>query len=264
MTEFWVSQQRFWCKYCAVWIADNKEQRTQHENGLKHKGNKERFLRNVEKRERHSQIEEAKTKKMLERIDQEAQSQFESDLARHKALNPDPPATSDPVKPLLSRRPPPQQQHTTTAKSKYDIKYDLSQYGIGTSAPTLEELQGIPPPSFGQYQPGANPDDHPPPPADPLGPWVAVDPPKPSASGSGGKAGTEAAQYGLAADLMAAERDEEAEEDLRHFKVKEKVLSADGDEDAGVLPGEVKQEGVGFKKRNLAVGGGRNVRRRKD
>ena len=44
MSEYWVSRKRYHCKYCNIYIADDKPSRTQHENGLHHKGNVERFV----------------------------------------------------------------------------------------------------------------------------------------------------------------------------------------------------------------------------
>ena len=49
MSEYWVSRKRYHCKYCNIYIADDKPSRTQHENGLRHKGNVERFVRGLYK-----------------------------------------------------------------------------------------------------------------------------------------------------------------------------------------------------------------------
>lgn len=49
MSEYWVSHKKYFCKYCNIYIADDKPSRTQHETGLKHKGNVERFVRNLYK-----------------------------------------------------------------------------------------------------------------------------------------------------------------------------------------------------------------------
>jgi len=49
MSEYWVSHKRYHCKYCNIYIADDKPSRTQHENGLRHKGNVERFVRGLYK-----------------------------------------------------------------------------------------------------------------------------------------------------------------------------------------------------------------------
>lgn len=49
MSEYWVSKKRYFCKYCEIYIADDAPSRQQHENGLRHKGNVERFIRGIYK-----------------------------------------------------------------------------------------------------------------------------------------------------------------------------------------------------------------------
>lgn len=49
MSEYWVSHKRYHCKYCNIYIADDKPSRQQHENGLRHKGNVERFVKGLYK-----------------------------------------------------------------------------------------------------------------------------------------------------------------------------------------------------------------------
>ena len=49
MSEYWVSHKRYLCKYCNIYIADDAPSRRQHEGGLKHKGNVERFVRGLYK-----------------------------------------------------------------------------------------------------------------------------------------------------------------------------------------------------------------------
>ncbi|WWD18726.1 hypothetical protein CI109_103180 [Kwoniella shandongensis] len=49
MTEYWVSKKQYWCKYCDIFIRDDAPSRKQHETGLKHQGNKERFIRDLYK-----------------------------------------------------------------------------------------------------------------------------------------------------------------------------------------------------------------------
>ncbi|ORY30607.1 hypothetical protein BCR39DRAFT_529151 [Naematelia encephala] len=49
MTEYWVSKKQYWCKYCNIFIRDDAPSRRQHETGLKHQGNKERFIRDLYK-----------------------------------------------------------------------------------------------------------------------------------------------------------------------------------------------------------------------
>lgn len=66
MSEFWVSKKRYFCKYCDIFIADDAPSRQQHENGLRHKGNKDRFIRGLykdsEKRKKDKQDEEREMK----------------------------------------------------------------------------------------------------------------------------------------------------------------------------------------------------------
>ena len=49
MSEYWVAHKKYFCKYCNIYIADDKPSRTQHEGGLRHKGNVERFVRGLYK-----------------------------------------------------------------------------------------------------------------------------------------------------------------------------------------------------------------------
>ena len=63
MTEFWVSQKRFWCKYCKCWMADTKPARTHHDNGTRHKTAVQDFF----KENRQKQRQERENKQQLEK-----------------------------------------------------------------------------------------------------------------------------------------------------------------------------------------------------
>jgi WW domain-binding protein 4 len=114
MTEFWVSKKQYWCKYCDTYIRDDAPSRRQHENGLRHQGNKERFVRNIykqgekakkdaeeEKREM-TRIEQARPMLSLRYLDlmvysQAAQAAFSSDIASgHAKLASSSPSASEP------------------------------------------------------------------------------------------------------------------------------------------------------------------------
>jgi hypothetical protein len=73
MSEYWVSNKKYYCTYCKIYIADDAPSRQQHENGLRHKGNKERFVRGLYKtsEKRKHDLEEEKREMM--RIDQVSQ-----------------------------------------------------------------------------------------------------------------------------------------------------------------------------------------------
>ncbi len=62
MSEYWVSKKKYYCKFCNIYIADDAPSRQQHENGLRHKGNKERFVRGLYKagEKRKKDLEEEK------------------------------------------------------------------------------------------------------------------------------------------------------------------------------------------------------------
>jgi WW domain-binding protein 4 len=71
MSEYWVSKKRHFCKYCDVYIADDVPSRQHHENGLRHKGNVERFVRGLYKagEKRKKDAEEEKREMMkIERV----------------------------------------------------------------------------------------------------------------------------------------------------------------------------------------------------
>ncbi|EGF99897.1 uncharacterized protein MELLADRAFT_73302 [Melampsora larici-populina 98AG31] len=68
MTEYWVSKQSYYCKYCEIYIRDDKPSRAQHENGLRHKGNLERYIRDIYKKEERTNHEKEEERRMIEKI----------------------------------------------------------------------------------------------------------------------------------------------------------------------------------------------------
>lgn len=69
-SEYWVSHKKYFCKYCEIFIADDAPSRTQHENGLRHLGSKERFIRNLYKTGEKKKRDEEEERRELARIDQ--------------------------------------------------------------------------------------------------------------------------------------------------------------------------------------------------
>ncbi|KAI0030797.1 hypothetical protein K488DRAFT_11388, partial [Vararia minispora EC-137] len=99
MTEFWVSKKQYWCKYCETFIRDDAPSRRQHENGLRHQGNKERFVRNLYKQSEKAKKDADEEKREMARIEQAAQAAFSSDVAsgrakQHAASSPAGPSSS--------------------------------------------------------------------------------------------------------------------------------------------------------------------------
>ncbi|TRM69542.1 hypothetical protein BD626DRAFT_374666, partial [Schizophyllum amplum] len=85
MSEFWVSNKRYWCKYCGISIADDVPSRQQHEGGLKHKGNVERFIRNIYKTGVTRKKEQEEEKRDMARIEAAAQAAFHNDVGAGRA-----------------------------------------------------------------------------------------------------------------------------------------------------------------------------------
>ncbi|KAF7428317.1 hypothetical protein PC9H_007538 [Pleurotus ostreatus] len=81
MSEYWVSKKKYYCKFCNIYIADDAPSRQQHENGLRHKGNKERFVRGLYKagEKRKKDLEEEKHEMI--RVEQAARAAFANDIS---------------------------------------------------------------------------------------------------------------------------------------------------------------------------------------
>ncbi|CCO27180.1 hypothetical protein BN14_01215 [Rhizoctonia solani AG-1 IB] len=69
MSEFWVSKKRYWCKYCGISIADDAPSRQHHESGLRHKGNVDRYIRDIYKTSEKKKKDAAEEERELKRID---------------------------------------------------------------------------------------------------------------------------------------------------------------------------------------------------
>ena len=71
MSEYWVSHKKYFCKYCNIYIADDAPSRRQHESGLRHTGNVERFVRGLYKageKRKQDQEEEKREMARVERV----------------------------------------------------------------------------------------------------------------------------------------------------------------------------------------------------
>ena len=79
MSEYWVSKKKYFCKYCEIYIADDAPSRQQHENGLRHQGNRERFIRNIYKASEKKKKDSEDEKREMARVEQVCA--FTADLA---------------------------------------------------------------------------------------------------------------------------------------------------------------------------------------
>lgn len=80
MSEYWVSNKKYYCTYCKIYIADDAPSRKQHETGLRHQGNKERFVRGLYKTSEKRKHDLDEEKREMVRIDQAAQAAFAQDV----------------------------------------------------------------------------------------------------------------------------------------------------------------------------------------
>ncbi|KAI6007183.1 hypothetical protein EDD15DRAFT_2190774 [Pisolithus albus] len=85
MSEYWVSHKRHHCKYCNIYIADDKPSRTQHENGLRHKGNVERFVRGLYKEGEKRVREREEEKTIMIGVKKAAETAYALDVASGRA-----------------------------------------------------------------------------------------------------------------------------------------------------------------------------------
>ncbi|KAK8858835.1 hypothetical protein IAR55_003065 [Kwoniella newhampshirensis] len=81
MTEYWVSKKQYWCKYCDIFIRDDAPSRKQHETGLKHQGNKERFIRDLYKGGEKAKRDRAAAATEMAAIEASAAAAYANDKA---------------------------------------------------------------------------------------------------------------------------------------------------------------------------------------
>ncbi|KAG8896414.1 hypothetical protein FRB99_008898 [Tulasnella sp. 403] len=100
MSEYWVSKKKYFCKYCDIYIADDAPSRQQHENGLRHKGNKERFIREIYKAGEKAKKDKQDEEREMRAVEQAALAAYAKDvgLAAAAAAHPLPSSLKAPPK----------------------------------------------------------------------------------------------------------------------------------------------------------------------
>lgn len=86
MSEYWVSQAKYHCKYCKVWIADNKPSRALHDSGLTHKRNIELFHKKKREDSLHGALSERDLQKTLADIERSAKEALANDRLESAGL----------------------------------------------------------------------------------------------------------------------------------------------------------------------------------
>ncbi|KAJ7072375.1 hypothetical protein C8F01DRAFT_1243425 [Mycena amicta] len=156
MSEYWVSKKKvrtialllrsgnssqYMCKYCEIWIADDAPSRQLHENGLKHKGNLERFIRGIYKAGEKKIKDDDEERREMARVEQAAQIAFAQDVGAGRAKlgssAPTPTAST-------SKKPPPKSSNPwanySTAKS---LGYEDPDAGQAIADAQGQRLHGI-------------------------------------------------------------------------------------------------------------------------
>ncbi|KAH9954931.1 hypothetical protein BC827DRAFT_1097273, partial [Russula dissimulans] len=105
MSEYWVSKNRHFCKYCDVYIADDAPSRQHHENGLRHKGNVDRFVRGLYKEGVKRKKDADEEKREMQRIEQAANAAFAQDVGAGRAQYKAPTLASSPAVASSSQKP---------------------------------------------------------------------------------------------------------------------------------------------------------------
>ncbi|KAI8345172.1 hypothetical protein B0O80DRAFT_297620 [Mortierella sp. GBAus27b] len=251
MSEYWKSNAKHWCRFCKIYITDNKSTRNIHDSGTKHKENVERFLREQNQRGREKEAEAAKMNKQMEAIEKAAMEQYQKDIQAGLAQTSSSPAslasagkvgagktgagTSSPEASAKASKPNSASIATSGAAAKSSSEAEPSEAGSKSIA--RDETVGQP------------------------GEWETVEPPKPRQESERNPRKDEGGDH----YVPGAEDDggEADPEDLRSFKIEEKIYPVDSAQDE-----EDQDNGDGsssvavFKKRKAGASKPRNIRRK--
>ncbi|KAG0261185.1 WW domain binding protein 4 [Mortierella polycephala] len=245
-SEYWKSNAKFFCRFCKIYITDNKSTRNIHDSGVKHKENVERFLREQNQRSRDKETETARTNKQMEAIEKAALKQYQLDVEAGLVQ----PSTSFPA--VASP--------ATVAAESVSSKSESSPTILGSKKPTASTGSNSVPVAEPKA-PAAKPADKT---IGQPGEWQTVE-----STGqkhgqdkkSDGKKDEERSHYVPGADEDDGEADPE---DLRGFKIVEKAYPIDdelvGNNDAD--GGEGSAGAAVFKKRKAGANKSRNIRRK--
>ncbi|KNE67383.1 hypothetical protein AMAG_11849 [Allomyces macrogynus ATCC 38327] len=71
MADYWRSKPKYWCKYCKIFVTDNKISRAHHESTGEHRRSMERFIAALAEADKEKKREEAAVREMVEIIEQQ-------------------------------------------------------------------------------------------------------------------------------------------------------------------------------------------------
>ncbi|GAA5879506.1 hypothetical protein JCM16303_003228 [Sporobolomyces ruberrimus] len=108
MADYWISRDKYFCKYCKIFIADDKPSRLHHDTGFRHKGNYERYIRDIYKRGARDAKDKVEEAKEIARIDAAAKAAMgiepdsEEPPVASTSKTPAPPAPAKPADPYAN------------------------------------------------------------------------------------------------------------------------------------------------------------------
>jgi hypothetical protein len=79
MSEYWVSQKKYFCEICKVWMSDNKQSRSMHEGGFSHTNKLELHLKAKKDAKLHGARSERELEQTLKEIEKAARAAVADD-----------------------------------------------------------------------------------------------------------------------------------------------------------------------------------------
>ncbi|KAF9964129.1 hypothetical protein BGZ70_006912 [Mortierella alpina] len=257
MSEYWKSNAKFFCRFCKIYITDNKSTRNIHDSGVKHKENVERFLREQNQRSKDKDAEKARTDKQMEAIEKAAMKQYQLDVEAGLVQ----PSTSAPAFPsqIETSAPAPapaakkeDASEKEPSASKANAKEGTGSNSVPVAVPVAKATSDKPK-DEAVGQPGE---------------WETVEVPIRSHSSTtqgreqGKSGGLQKGEGG--SHYVAGAEDDDGEvdpEDLRGFKIVEKTYPVE--DDLAAIGDEENAGAAVFKKRKGGASKPRNIRRKR-
>jgi WW domain-binding protein 4 len=131
MSEYWISKKKYFCTYCETYIADDAPSRAHHENGMRHLGNKERFVKGLYKAGERKKKDEEEERREMKNVEAAAQRAYALDVGAGRAGI----GGSGPSKPTPKAAPPPPKK-----PSNPYANYTTAEF-LGYKDPDAERIQ---------------------------------------------------------------------------------------------------------------------------
>jgi len=96
MSEYWISKKKYFCRYCDIYITDDVPSRTQHETGMRHQGNKERFVKSLYKAGEKRKKDEEEERREMKGVEAAAARAYALDVGAGRAGPLSAPASAPP------------------------------------------------------------------------------------------------------------------------------------------------------------------------